>query len=817
MSRKIGTISLNINAPDFNYGAVLHSWAFQKYLKKYENIDSEIIDYTMPKVQGWNRYNPKRSKFIYTGNREVEGSMEDYLSRAKKFDDFIKNNLNVSEKKYVQKTIADAKLPYDTVICESDVIWSAKAGKLDPVFYLSTPSMRGMRRISYAPSMADAVFTEEQEEQMELLLNNIHFISCRESFMKPLLEKHTDKKVQHVIDPVMLLNPEDYDEITAERIVKEPYLMIYLPRNDNEDLRKSASEYAKKHNLKILEISTVLKTSADDNEICIPDAGIEEFLSAIKYSEMVFTNSFHAICFAIIFQKQFYAFTRKLNGKVLDACRLFDLEEYYVHDDFFVEKQPFDMNVIFSKYLSFQKEGRQWLKGALYNDIPKDSDDYNPRDYRKMYENTSVAYQFLKKSERKGRKIFRISKRLAKAGKRRTKNIISRNIDDIKYTINSKKIRDINNKTDIRKNSIAVMTISDSYNCNPKYICEEMIRRKLPYEITWLVGDDTDLTVFPKEIKTVHKSTKKAKEIVCTAKMWIDNGVCFSQEYDKREEQYHLQTMHGSLGIKRLDNSIVSRQNSRHGKQTILREGKNTNFVLTNSQFEEDAFNAVLWKDVPMNRIGHARTDILFNQDQEIEAKIRQRLKEKYGIPIDKKIVLYAPTHRKGLKIEDFCIDYLDLVKVISEKFGGEYVVLIRMHNKTRKTLLEGIEWTDELEKVLFDATDYPDIQELMLVTDIGITDYSSWIYDYVNTNKPGFIFSRDLGKYNNITGLYYPLEETPFPVCKSHRELVKRIEDFDDKSYKKKVKEFLEEKQSVDDGHSASRAVDLIEELMKK
>ena len=101
------------------------------------------------------------------------------------------------------------------------------------------------------------------------------------------------------------------------------------------------------------------------------------------------------------------------------------------------------------------------------------------------------------------------------------------------------------------------------------------------------------------------------------------------------------------------------------------------------------------------------------------------------------------------------------------------------------------------------------------MVTAVGITDYSSWIYDYVLTRRPGFIFATDLERYNTNTGLYYPLEETPFPVCQSHGQLIEKIEKFDNDLFLKRVEEFLDEKQSVDDGSSAKRIVDWIQTLM--
>ena len=105
-------------------------------------------------------------------------------------------------------------------------------------------------------------------------------------------------------------------------------------------------------------------------------------------------------------------------------------------------------------------------------------------------------------------------------------------------------------------------------------------------------------------------------------------------------------------------------------------------------------------------------------------------------------------------------------------------------------------------------------MQELLAVADAGITDYSSWAFDYVLTGRPLFIYATDLDQYDQVRGFYYPLEETPFPIAKSKEELDTNIRSFDDESYQIKVDEFLKGKECMDDGHASERIVDLIKEV---
>jgi len=358
-------------------------------------------------------------------------------------------------------------------------------------------------------------------------------------------------------------------------------------------------------------------------------------------------------------------------------------------------------------------------------------------------------------------------------------------------------------------NRIAIMTNTFRYTCNPKYIYEEIKRQDPGYEVTWLVAD-SDAEGYPEDVHKVKYNSEEGLRAVYSSKVWLDNGIAFSNYFDKKEDQLHLQTMHGSLGIKIIDNAVKSRnERNDHGRLVVKRETENTNYVITNSEFEESVFRRVFWKDTPMVRLGHARTDILFSKDEELISGIRRELNRRYGIPEDKKILMYAPTHRRGLTAEDLYIDYPRFLKVLSEKFGGEFVVLLRLHDRTKDLKPAGL----ELDYV-YEVSDYPDMQELMLVTDVGITDYSSWIFDYVLMKRPGFMYATDIDRYNNRTGLAYPLEESPFPVAYTPDELIERAESFDQELFEKRVDEFLEGKGSVDEGHSAKDIVDWLQTI---
>ena len=99
---------------------------------------------------------------------------------------------------------------------------------------------------------------------------------------------------------------------------------------------------------------------------------------------------------------------------------------------------------------------------------------------------------------------------------------------------------------------------------------------------------------------------------------------------------------------------------------------------------------------------------------------------------------------------------------------------------------------------------------------DVGITDYSSWICEYMLRRKPGFTFATDVDNYaEHERELFFPLTALPFPTSSNSDELVKAILNFDEDKFVADCDAFLKEKGSVDDGHAGERAAEAIRKLI--
>lgn len=369
----------------------------------------------------------------------------------------------------------------------------------------------------------------------------------------------------------------------------------------------------------------------------------------------------------------------------------------------------------------------------------------------------------------------------------------------------------------IEQNKIVFITFRGSYDCNPKWICEEIIRRNLPYQLVWIYRANaiSGAEDFPLKVKLVRRGSLDSFIELSSARIIVDNGTNISlEQYKKKRSQYLIETWHGSLGIKKFSPDAV--KDKRWVKRTTI-EGKMTNVCISNSTFEEnEVYRKTYWKTTDVWSYGHARNDILFELNKEQTKRIKEKVFSSFDIPTGTKICLYAPTFRDDHDLSPYTINYKGLLKALKSRFGGEWVIMVRFHWHVQK-LLEKFGGADGLLKDVIDAGIYPDIQELAVCTEVALTDYSSWICEYMLTRRPGFLYVTDMEDYQKKDRpFFFPLETWPFPVANSQDELEKNILSFDNDLYVQRCNSFLQEMGCIDDGHAAERTVDEIIKIIQ-
>jgi len=237
----------------------------------------------------------------------------------------------------------------------------------------------------------------------------------------------------------------------------------------------------------------------------------------------------------------------------------------------------------------------------------------------------------------------------------------------------------------------------------------------------------------------------------------------------------------------------------------ILRKiSQNTDYlIVTSKNIMEYYGEAFQMSKTKIKALGLPRMDYYFeNHDLD---KLKNDFCDKYNVSHDKKIILYAPTFRDEEKFNNV-FNYLDLDR-FNRELGDEYVLALRLHPKIKNFYKDDI--TSEGKYV--DVSNWESEQELMLISDMLITDYSSIMIEYSVLNKPTVFFTYDLDEYlANERGFYYDFKTTvPGPIVYTSDELIDVIKDsrFD----KSKISEFVKTQFDEIDGHSSERIVNYL------
>lgn len=351
----------------------------------------------------------------------------------------------------------------------------------------------------------------------------------------------------------------------------------------------------------------------------------------------------------------------------------------------------------------------------------------------------------------------------------------------------------------IRRRMVLLQTFQGEYCCNPKYVTW-LLAARAGVEVVWALNRHSDARPLPAGVKVVRKGSLRYYLAAATARVWFENGLNFvrSPYIRKRRGQVYFQPLHGSLGLKRQGLA---------GADIRAKADAITDWCISNSAFEDEVYRTSYWPTTEILRYGHPRNDVFFRSAED-KARMSARVRTALGIAHGVRLALYAPTFRPDGDISCLDLDPVMLKASLERKFGGEWMVLFRLHTRDQRlhSAPQG-SWMD--------ASSYPDMQELMIACDVGITDYSSWICDYVLGDGFGFIYATDVEKYSRNPGFYYPLETTPFPVVRSNEELAAAIDAFDPEKYRSQGRAFVKAKGCVEDGRASERCARKIMEVM--
>lgn len=323
-----------------NFGTYLQAYALQNILKTlgYDSRiadDSKIINEISNQLIG----DSKVSLNKIFNKIKIIFSLSNYIYKYKErrstllYDNFKRDNLTIE---YDVENLIELGNKYDTYLCGSDQIWFPSINIFHPFYYLNFTEKK---KISYAPSIGTDNYPKEFINKIRELLNCFSNISVREKQGADILSKILNQNVPAVLDPTLLLSTERWNELISSSTNKKnaKYCICYF-LTANKTYINHIKKYAKENKLTI-KFFCINKNSVLNADESI-SAGPIEFLSEIKNASIIFTDSFHATIFSILFEKNFYTFQRFKNGekmnqnsRLLNLFSLLDINYRFINED----------------------------------------------------------------------------------------------------------------------------------------------------------------------------------------------------------------------------------------------------------------------------------------------------------------------------------------------------------------------------------------------------------------------------------------------------------------------------------------------------
>lgn len=366
-------------------------------------------------------------------------------------------------------------------------------------------------------------------------------------------------------------------------------------------------------------------------------------------------------------------------------------------------------------------------------------------------------------------------------------------------------------------------SFAGQYNDNPKAVSERLHELYPGIKIYWSISTKSKQNDIPEYVHRVKYGTFKHIYLRNRCRVVVENGaglylyntsnafLAKLKRHLKNKKQFDLSTWHGNP-IKHIGAQIPNSM-----AWTADTTFSSSDLLLAGCQLIKGIFEQAFINLMPVELLGTPRTDILFDKSE----NRKRAVKEKLGLPPQKKVVLYAPTYRYSPKDSGISqlqmMNFETLFNALQEKFGGEWVFVMRVHNMV---LLE-IEKNGLLEQYkdrLFNGNQFDDMNDYLYVSDVLISDYSGCIYDVALTDKPCFLFAHDREYYEqHERGLYTPLSSFPYPFANTFPKLLGLIAGYNYEKQEQQREGFLSMIGNIEDGRAADRVIERILPILQK
>ena len=345
----------------------------------------------------------------------------------------------------------------------------------------------------------------------------------------------------------------------------------------------------------------------------------------------------------------------------------------------------------------------------------------------------------------------------------------------------------------VKRNRIVFdSSLGKSYAGNPKHIYEYLVANG--YDTKWdcIWFYETEKYNIPGMSRQVQYGRMRYLYYMATAKVWVFD-TRQPEWLVRRRGTYYIQTWHGTplkkLALDMEDVFMVGESDIETYKEHFVKNVKTWDYLISQNHFSTETFRRAFDFQKEMLEIGYPRNDILFRENTPEDIR---RYRKKLGLPLDKKIILYAPTWRDDEFSDDNKYEFRPQISFekLRQELSDDYIMVVKYHY----LIMDAVDWSP-YQGFIYHFDQSRDIAELFLVSDILITDYSSVMFDFSILRRPIFFFAYDLYKYKNeLRGFYFSYkQEMPGPISSTTEQLVEDIRNYDASLYEEKYKKFTE------------------------
>ena len=349
--------------------------------------------------------------------------------------------------------------------------------------------------------------------------------------------------------------------------------------------------------------------------------------------------------------------------------------------------------------------------------------------------------------------------------------------------------------------------------CSPRAIYDRLLT--MPeydgFRFVWAVESPERFPALAAQSRTtlVPFGTQAFERAMAGAGYWIFN-ITLPEHISPGKGQVYLQCWHGTP-LKRLGFDIQETDNAMNSLGEIRRkyrlEGEKVDYFLSPSPFASRCFRSAWqlerWgKGDAILEAGYPRNDALVNPPPGTVERVRREL----GIPPDKRVLLYTPTFRDDRHIsgEGYAYDPAVDFHALQEALGEAYVILFRAHylvaSRFDFTAYQGF---------VLDVSHVEQINDLYLVSDVMLTDYSSTMFDFAVLRRPILYYMYDLQRYReHLRGFYFDLDELPGAILTRPEQLLPAIRESEHFVWDDKWEAFRRRFAPMEDGHAAERVI---------